>query len=251
MPGPRSGCPRRCRRSPKRMDDARGAMPWQSMLGSMALLGSHDTARWRSMARSDDLALVGLGLLMTMPGSPCFFYGDEVGLTASDNELARGPMPWDAARWDAGWLDTYRRWVRLRGSSPALAHGGFRWVERAPDALAFLRETADERLLVRATRSRNEPLQVPLAAARREHGRSPHRRRNRVGRCGDRHVRRRQPELLDLAPVVTPPRSRSEVDGQGMQRERSAMRRATRAVRSSSSTSGQRLSASVGSAVRS
>lgn len=145
------------------MDDARGALPWQSVLGSMALLGSHDTARWRSMARSDDLALVGFGLLMTVPGSPCFFYGDEIGLTAPDNELARGPMPWDASRWDTGWLDTYRRWVRLRGGSPALAHGGFRWVERAPDALTFLRETADERLLVRATRARAEPLRLPLA----------------------------------------------------------------------------------------
>jgi alpha-glucosidase len=145
------------------MDDARGALPWQSMLGSMALLGSHDTARWRSMARSDDLALVGFGLLMTVPGSPCFFYGDEVGLTAPDNELARSPMPWDVSQWDTAWLDTYRRWVRLRGASAALAHGGFRWVERAPDALTFLRETADERLLVRATRARAEPLQVPLA----------------------------------------------------------------------------------------
>ncbi len=145
------------------MDDARAALPWQSVLGSMSLLGSHDTARWRSMARSDPLAIVGLGLLMTMPGSPCFFYGDEIGLAAPDNELARSPMPWDRSAWDEGWLATYRRWVRLRASSPALAHGGLRWVERSPDALAFIRDTADERLLVRATRDRCAALQVPLA----------------------------------------------------------------------------------------
>lgn len=134
------------------MDDVRGALPWQSVVGSMALLGSHDTARWRSMARSDELALVGLGLLMTVPGSPCFLYGDEIGLTAPNNELARSPMPWDPARWDRAWMATYRRWVRLRAGSSALAHGGLRWVERSPDALAFLRESADERVLVRATR---------------------------------------------------------------------------------------------------
>jgi alpha-glucosidase len=135
------------------MDDVRAALPWQGVVGSMALLGSHDTARWRSMARSDELALVGLGLLMTLPGSPCFLYGDEIGLTAPDNELARSPMPWDESTWDHGWLATYRQWIRLRSGSEALAHGGFRWVERTPDALSFLRETAGERLLVRAARA--------------------------------------------------------------------------------------------------
>jgi alpha-glucosidase len=144
------------------MDDARGAMPWQSLLGSMALLGSHDTARWRSMARTDELALVGFGLLMTMPGAPCFLYGDEIGLAAPDNERARSPMPWDRSRWDAAWLDTYRAWIRLRAGSVALAHGGFRWVERAPDALAFLRETEHERVLVRSTRARTEDLAIPI-----------------------------------------------------------------------------------------
>jgi alpha-glucosidase len=144
------------------MDDVRGALPWQSVLGSMALLGSHDTARWRSMARSDELALVGFGLLMTLPGSPCFLYGDEIGLRAPDNELARSPMPWDRSRWDTGWLDTYRAWIRLRADSAALAHGGLRWVERAPDALAFLRETGEERLLVRATRGPADDLAVAL-----------------------------------------------------------------------------------------
>jgi alpha-glucosidase len=135
------------------MDDVRAALPWQSVIGSMALLGSHDTARWRSMARSDPMALVGLGLLMTVPGSPCFLYGDEIGMTAPDNELARSPMPWDTGSWDHAWLATYRAWIGLRSGSPALAHGGFRWVERSPDALTFLRETASERLLVRAARA--------------------------------------------------------------------------------------------------
>lgn len=144
------------------MDDVRGALPWQSVIGSMAVLGSHDTARWRSMARSDELALVGLGLLMTIPGAPCFLYGDEIGVTAPDNELARTPMSWDRSHWDHGWLDVYRRWIRLRSGSPALAHGGFRWVERSPDALTFLRESVGERLLVRAVRTRGS-LRVPSA----------------------------------------------------------------------------------------
>lgn len=161
MPGPGQD-PRDGTAVAEAMDDMRGALPWQSVLGSMALLGSHDTARWRSMARSDELALVGFGLLMTMPGSPCFLYGDEIGLAAPDNELARSPMPWDRSRWDTAWLDTYRNWIRLRAGSAALAHGGLRWVERAPDALTFVRDTGEERLLVRATRGPAATLTIPL-----------------------------------------------------------------------------------------
>lgn len=135
------------------IDDVRAAWPWQSVLGSMSLLGSHDTARWRSVAGSDELAVVGLGLLMTLPGSPSVFYGDEVGLAEPDADLARAPMPWNSAAWDHAWLATYRRWIRLRAGSVALAHGGFRWVERSSEALAFVRETPTERVLVRAARA--------------------------------------------------------------------------------------------------
>ncbi len=144
------------------MDEVRSALPWQVVIGSMALLGSHDTARWHSMARTERNARLGFGLLLAMPGSPCFFYGDEVGLTADDNEQARRPMPWDRSEWDLGMLDWYRTLVRFRAGSSALAHGGFRWVERTDDRLVFLRESLDERLLVRADRAPTSPAISPL-----------------------------------------------------------------------------------------
>ena len=147
------------------LDDVRAALPWQSVVGSMALLGSHDTARWRSMARSDELALLGLGLLMTLPGSPCLLYGDEIGLTGADNETTRRTMPWNRSDWDLEWLGAYRNWVRLRAASSALAHGGFRWVEFSRDSLTFLRESSDERLLIRAARSSGS-VTVPRTAVR-------------------------------------------------------------------------------------
>ncbi len=144
------------------IDEVRASLPWQVVLGSMALLGSHDTARWQSMARSPELARVGFALLLTLPGAPCFLYGDEVGLTGATSETARRTMPWDPDGWDADLLEHHRSLIRIRSSSSALAVGGFRWVERRPDSLAFLRESDDERLLVRATRAPAEPLVVPL-----------------------------------------------------------------------------------------
>ncbi len=146
------------------IDDVRASMPWQVVVGSMALLGSHDTARWQTMARSPELARVGFGFLMTLPGSPCFLYGDEIGLEGDSSERARRTMPWAEDEWDLDLLDFYRRLVRFRSSSDALADGGFRWVERSPDALSFLRESNEERLLIRVTRTAAESLDLSLSS---------------------------------------------------------------------------------------
>jgi alpha-glucosidase len=145
------------------MDAVRAAMAWQVTMGSMNLLSSHDTARWRSMARTDDVALVGVGLLLCLPGAPVFLYGDEIGLTGADNEQARQPMPWSTGCWDQRFLAAYRQLIGLRRQLPALRHGGFRWVHVTGDAVMYLRETASERVLVRAARAPVEPVRLPTA----------------------------------------------------------------------------------------
>ncbi|MDE0607998.1 MAG: alpha-amylase family glycosyl hydrolase [Acidimicrobiaceae bacterium] len=145
------------------IDEVRASVPWAFLLGSMALLGSHDTPRWRSLAATGELADVGVGLLMSLPGSPCLLYGDEIGLLGENNEQARVPMCWDETSWDHDLLARRRALIRLRRSSPALARGGFRWVERTADALAFIRASRAERLLVRATRDDAPPLRCPVS----------------------------------------------------------------------------------------
>lgn len=142
------------------IDAVMASVPWQFALGSMALIGSHDTSRWHSMAESPAHARVGVGLAMSLPGSPCIFYGDEVGLTGVGNHASRRTMPWDAESWDVDALDWYRSLIAARSGSHALAHGGLRWVEREPDSLSFLRESSSERVLVRATRAQSADLKV-------------------------------------------------------------------------------------------
>ncbi len=146
----------------KAMDAVRAALPWAVTTGSMTLLGSHDTARWRTMATSDDVALVGFGLLLCLPGTPTFFYGDEVGLTGTTSEKARTPMPWDSSRWDRRFLDWYRAMITVRSRHEALRTGGFRWVHVGSDAVVFLRESPGERLLIRAARASTAPVTVDL-----------------------------------------------------------------------------------------
>ena len=148
----------------KAMDAVRASLPWAVTMGSMTLLSSHDTARWRSMAASDDVALVGFGLLMCLPGTPTFFYGDEIGLTGASSEQSRCPMPWDRSRWDLRFLDWYRSLISLRCHHEALRIGGFRWVDVGSEAVVFLRESPNERLLVRAARGPAATTTLPAGA---------------------------------------------------------------------------------------
>ena len=82
-----------------------------------------------------------------------------VALTPNPCDNARVPMPWDAIAadggpgWDASTFATYRELIALRRSSRALRDGGLRWVVVEDDAVAFLRETADERVLVLLARA--------------------------------------------------------------------------------------------------
>ncbi len=148
------------------MDAVRAATPWQVTMGSMSLLSSHDTARWRTMCRSDEAARAGFGLLLSMPGAPTSFYGDEVGLTGETSEKARRTMPWDTDEWDADFLDWYRTMIKVRNEHPALRRGGFRWVHTEPDAVVFLRETNEQRLLVRTARAATPPTELSATLLR-------------------------------------------------------------------------------------
>ena len=142
----------------------RAGVPWTSALHSWTLLGSHDTARFRTVAGSRERQLVGVGLQMTTPGVPMVWAGDELGLEGDWGEDGRKPMPWsEPETWDAALLADYRKLVRLRRTSPALARGGIRYAHVDADAIAYLRESPGERLLCLASRADHEPVRLPLA----------------------------------------------------------------------------------------
>ena len=153
------------RRSSRRCARFRAGVPWSASLHSWAILDSHDTARFRTIAGSRERQLVGVGMQMTTPGVPMVFAGDEIGLEGAWGEDARRTMPWDRPEtWDTEVLDTYRRLIALRRSSAALARGGIRYAHVSSDAIAYLREAADETLLCLAARADHRAVRLPLAA---------------------------------------------------------------------------------------
>jgi alpha-glucosidase len=149
-------------------------VPSQFTLHSWMLLDSHDTARFRSLAASREHQLVGIGLQMTLPGVPMLFAGDEIGLEGDWGEDARRTMPWDRPEsWDVKLLEEYRRLIALRRSSPALARGGIRYAFVDDDVIAYLRETAEERLLCLASRAPHAPVRLPFASLETLYGAEP------------------------------------------------------------------------------
>jgi alpha-glucosidase len=139
-----------------------GLVSWRAMSTSWTMLGSHDTARIRTVVADPAVGEVAAGLLLTMPGVPMIFAGDELGLTGRNGEGSRTPMPWrDAAGWDRRTLGYYRSLIALRRGNAALRDGGLRWVHIGDDALAFLREGREATLLVLARRAAGEPVALP------------------------------------------------------------------------------------------
>lgn len=142
------------------MTTVRASVPWTATMHAFNQLGSHDTARFRTVAgggEARDVHLAAAGLLFTSPGIPAVFAGDEVGMLGDDTLTARRPMPWDRSQWDIDTYDGYRRLIGLRHAHPALRRGGFRWAHVGDDVLCYLRETRDERLLVCISRAAHPP----------------------------------------------------------------------------------------------
>lgn len=136
------------------MRDFDSVVPWKVMATQWNMLGSHDTPRLRTLAGSREMVEVAAGLLFTFPGTPVLFAGDEVGAQGTNGEHARVTMPWDDPdRWDGETFEIYRSLIALRRSSQALREGGLRWVVVTDDAVAYLRETPEESVLVLVARA--------------------------------------------------------------------------------------------------
>jgi glycosidase len=152
--------------------------------GFGAFLANHDMDRIASQLGGDPWELrLAADLLLTGPGVPFIYYGEEIGMTGrKPDERIRSPMQWDATGpaggfspsepWEAlsaDWrtvnvaaetgdpgslLSRYRDLVRLRGAHPALGRGAIVPAGSGSDAVvATLRSAPGERLLVVANLS--------------------------------------------------------------------------------------------------
>ena len=130
------------------------SIPWRSLTASMMLLDSHDTARFRTVVLGDVKAHASaMTMMLTYPGVPSIFAGDEIGLEGSWGEDARRTINWDdRSEWDNKFLAEVKTLVALRRSQDALINGGLRWVTAEDDYLVYLRESKKQSILVLVSR---------------------------------------------------------------------------------------------------
>jgi glycosidase len=89
------------------------------------LLDSHDTPRALSVAGGDKLALRNaFTLLFLLPGSPCIYYGTEIGMTGGADPQCRRPMVWDAAKQDRELQAFFRELIALRQNYRGIINDG-------------------------------------------------------------------------------------------------------------------------------
>jgi neopullulanase len=150
----------------KAIDDMLSLYDWEVNYAQLNLLGSHDTARALWVMGEDKRALQLCVLFqMTMPGAPCIYYGDEIGLSSGDDPYCRAAFPWHReAAWDMKLLSVCRQATALRQRYPVLRTGSFQVLYAAGEVYAFYRQLEQQEAIVifnTATKSTSLKLAVP------------------------------------------------------------------------------------------
>jgi 4-alpha-glucanotransferase len=95
-----------------------------------------------ALTLAQDRATVIVALLMTLPGVPCIFYGDEVGMQGYGDPFCRACMPWDRFEEidpDGRVRNRYKNMIALRKMSKAFSIGEFESVYTEGYVYGFVR----------------------------------------------------------------------------------------------------------------
>jgi glycosidase len=134
-----------------RMEWLTNLYPWEIQLTQMNLLDSHDTARAITLCGGDEASVrLATLLLMTYPGAPCLFAGDEIGQPGGLPDYdARRSFPWDHPEtWRHDVMAYHQALIALRRSQRALRRGTYQAVFADATAYAFVRRFSGEAILV-------------------------------------------------------------------------------------------------------
>ncbi len=92
-----------------------------------------------------------MGIAMTMPGVPCLFYGDELGVQGYGDPFCRSCFPWDSMDWvdpESRMRSWIKDLIRLRKSSTALSTGELESVYAIGYTYAYIRTNGDDKYVV-------------------------------------------------------------------------------------------------------
>ncbi|SDB82795.1 Glycosidase [Pelagirhabdus alkalitolerans] len=136
------------------------------------LLDSHDTARIKTLVRGEkERVKLMYAFQLTFLGSPCLYYGDEIGLEGGEEPESRGCMIWDEEKQDLDLLHFVKQLIELRKSNPALgAYGQFKFIDadEASGVLVYSKENdAEQFVIVMNTTANDQTIDMPTALNKR------------------------------------------------------------------------------------
>ncbi|MHC5228593.1 glycoside hydrolase family 13 protein [Enterococcus sp. LJL99] len=105
------------------------------------VLDSHDTARLLTICNDNhDLARATLAFTFLQQGSPCIYYGTEIGMTGADDPDCRKCMIWETEQQNQAMLTFTQRLIQLRKDyQPVISYGDIQWeiVDDTHDFIGF------------------------------------------------------------------------------------------------------------------
>jgi glycosidase len=105
-------------------------------------IGSHDTERIFTVLGEDVKKLdLAVAMLSVLPGVPCYYYGDEKGLTGEKDPDNRKFFPWQTA--NTAIFDSFKFWIKQRKENDVIRHGKF-VVFHFQSLFGIMRYTQDE-----------------------------------------------------------------------------------------------------------
>lgn len=96
------------------------------------LLDSHDTTRILSIANGNkDKVKLAYLFMLTQPGSPCIYYGDEIGMDSGigEEKSNRGCMVWEEEKQDRDMFKHVKTLLQLRKENPEFRLTALQWIE--------------------------------------------------------------------------------------------------------------------------
>ncbi|MBC1435816.1 alpha-glycosidase [Listeria rocourtiae] len=107
------------------------------------MMDSHDTARLLTRCEGDkEKAKLALAFMFAHTGSPCIYYGTEIGMDGADDPLCRKCMEWDEANQDKDMLTFMKKLIAFRKTNQkVLTYGNLDWhiVDDEKHIVAFSR----------------------------------------------------------------------------------------------------------------
>lgn len=113
-------------------------------------------------------AVLVMAMQMTLPGVPCVYYGDEVGMQGYGDPFCRAAYPWEHIKEtdpDGFMMNAYKKFISIRKSSEAFTKGDFVSLYTEGNIYAYIRFYKNEKYII-VVNMGNNFTKIRLDAAR-------------------------------------------------------------------------------------